>query len=163
MRILFCYAWQKFHCCAQWYAQISHPLWLLHFGRFRFAHRSLCKDVKDTCLFGTTKSIRCKFCLKLEYIYVPENFSNLSLFYYVFLFLFCMDDFLNTIRILPLKYYRKLTQACFFSQNFWWGGGGNLLSGTIFGTHRGRSQMVGGLAPETKSDEGGLGKIVRWG
>ena len=43
-----------------------------------------------------------------------------------------------------------------FSQNFWWGG---LLSGTIFGPRRGWSQM-GGLASETESDDGVLGKIV---
>ena len=44
-----------------------------------------------------------------------------------------------------------------FSQNFWWGGG-DLLSGTIFGPHWDRVRW-GRLASGTESDEGGLEKI----
>ena len=39
-------------------------------------------------------------------------------------------------------------------------GGGDLLSGRIFGPHGGWSQMEG-LASGMELDEGGLGKIVR--
>ena len=46
-----------------------------------------------------------------------------------------------------------------FSQIFWWGGG-DLLSGKIFGLCQGQSHM-GGLASGTESDEGDLEKIVR--
>ena len=46
----------------------------------------------------------------------------------------------------------------FFSQNFWWE---DLLSGTIFGPHWGRSQMGDSRQGRFQSDEGELGKIVR--
>ena len=54
-------------------------------------------------------------------------------------------------------------QGFFFHGIFGGGGGGNLYSGTIFGPRQWRSQMGGGLTSGTESDEGGLGKIVRWG